>query len=225
MIERVISGGQTGADQAGWRAAKAGGIPTGGWMPKGYRTEGRVNDAGFLTADESHPEFAELYGAKEHHSPEYPPRTRMNAAYVADEAGAVICFDAGERMSPGTKLLNGIVVDLLRRGLQVHHFVIRLKPNGSDPSGFSLANGAYSEAYAARFLANSYADRLMVAGNRESSAPGIGAFVERYLSEVFRLLRATAEPADLGRPPTPSPSASPVAPPHPEDDEARRIEP
>ena len=33
MISRVISGGQTGADQAGWRAAKRCGIATGGeWM-------------------------------------------------------------------------------------------------------------------------------------------------------------------------------------------------
>ena len=39
MLERVISGGQTGADQAGWRAARAFGIPTGGAMPKGFLTE------------------------------------------------------------------------------------------------------------------------------------------------------------------------------------------
>ena len=32
MLERVISGGQTGADQAGLRAARACGIPTGGWL-------------------------------------------------------------------------------------------------------------------------------------------------------------------------------------------------
>jgi hypothetical protein len=58
---------------------------------------------------------------------------------------------------------------------------------------------------------------LMIAGNRESKAPGIGAWAERYLSEVFRLLRATGEPVVLGRPLAPSPSASPAAPPHPED--------
>ena len=34
MIELVISGGQTGADQAGWRSAKKAGIATGGYMPK-----------------------------------------------------------------------------------------------------------------------------------------------------------------------------------------------
>ena len=39
MVTMVISGGQTGADQAGWRAAEACGIPTGGWMPRGFLTE------------------------------------------------------------------------------------------------------------------------------------------------------------------------------------------
>jgi Circularly permutated YpsA SLOG family len=39
MIITVVSGGQTGADQAGWRATEACGIPTGGWMPKGFLTE------------------------------------------------------------------------------------------------------------------------------------------------------------------------------------------
>ena len=54
MLEKIISGGQTGADQAAWRAAKAFGVPTGGWMPEG-----------FLTEDGPHPEFAEQYGAAE----------------------------------------------------------------------------------------------------------------------------------------------------------------
>ena len=39
MIKLVISGGQSGADQAGWRAAQACDIPTGGWMPFGFLTE------------------------------------------------------------------------------------------------------------------------------------------------------------------------------------------
>src|SRR4051794_27102312 len=36
---KVVSGGQTGADQAGLRAAKAAGIETGGWAPLGWETE------------------------------------------------------------------------------------------------------------------------------------------------------------------------------------------
>jgi hypothetical protein len=39
MLERIITGGQTGADQAGWRAARAAGIPTGEWMTRGFFTE------------------------------------------------------------------------------------------------------------------------------------------------------------------------------------------
>jgi Circularly permutated YpsA SLOG family len=54
MLEKIISGGQTGADQAGWRAASAFGLATGGWMPRGFPTE-----------DGPRPEFAEQYGAAE----------------------------------------------------------------------------------------------------------------------------------------------------------------
>jgi hypothetical protein len=39
MLELVISGGQTGADQGGLRATRACGIPTGGWAPRGWLTE------------------------------------------------------------------------------------------------------------------------------------------------------------------------------------------
>jgi hypothetical protein len=70
MLEKVITGGQTGADQAGWRAAKAAGVPTGGWIPKG-----------FLTEDGPRPEFRELYGAA---------RTRQNVR----DSDATIWFGA-----------------------------------------------------------------------------------------------------------------------------------
>lgn len=38
-IDNVISGGQTGVDQAALRAARASGIVTGGFAPKGWATE------------------------------------------------------------------------------------------------------------------------------------------------------------------------------------------
>src|SRR4051812_3797633 len=67
MLERIISGGQTGADQAGWRAAKAAGIATGGWMPRG-----------FLTEDGPRPEFAERYGATEADADDFPTTAGLN---------------------------------------------------------------------------------------------------------------------------------------------------
>jgi hypothetical protein len=54
MLDKMISGGQTGADQAAWRAALAFGISTGGRMP-----------TGFLAEDGPHHEFAERFGATE----------------------------------------------------------------------------------------------------------------------------------------------------------------
>ena len=39
MLEKMISGGETGANQAAWQAATAFGVPTGGWVPKGFLTE------------------------------------------------------------------------------------------------------------------------------------------------------------------------------------------
>lgn len=73
--EKIISGGQTGADQGALVGAKQIGLTTGGWMPRGFLTE-----AGAM------PEMATLYGMREHPSPLYPPRTRQN---VLDSTGTV----------------------------------------------------------------------------------------------------------------------------------------
>jgi hypothetical protein len=91
MIERIITGGQTGADQGAWRAAKAYGIPTGGWLPRG-----------FLTEDGPRPEFAELYGAQEHASADYAVRRAANV----QDCDAALLF--GDRESKGSK---GLIKD------------------------------------------------------------------------------------------------------------------
>lgn len=88
LLERVISGGQTGADRAGLAAAKDAGVATGGWMPKGFRA-----------LDGPHPEFAELYGVQEHASDRYPPRTSLNVK----ESDATLRF-ATDWSSPGEVL-------------------------------------------------------------------------------------------------------------------------
>ena len=83
--QKIISGGQTGADQGGiWGAAECG-IPTGGVMPKGFRTE-----------DGPNPEFARIFGLTEHSSSEYPPRTSVN---VQTSDGTVVFGRTHERGS------------------------------------------------------------------------------------------------------------------------------
>jgi hypothetical protein len=90
MPDKIISGGQTGADQAAWRAARAFGVPTGGWMPRG-----------FLTEDGPRPEFAEHYGAAEMPTESYPARTEQN---VQDSDGT-LWF--GETTTPGAQATIG----------------------------------------------------------------------------------------------------------------------
>jgi hypothetical protein len=168
MIELVISGGQTGADQAGWRAAKASAIKTCGWMPKGFKTE-----------DGPRPEFAEMYGAKEDHSSQYPPRTRANVN------AACVCIWFGNPKSPGGKL----TLDWARmRGA----FTYVVESSRSEWQPTPLARHIYNAFEQQKHFPKGppgSGRAINIAGNRESSAPGIGAWVEAYLIEVFRLLK------------------------------------
>lgn len=74
MIEKIISGGQTGADQGALDTAIRLGIEYGGWIPKGRKTE-----AGPL---------ADKYQLKEMPSAEYRARTEKNV--VSAEATVII---------------------------------------------------------------------------------------------------------------------------------------
>lgn len=68
ILERVISGGQSGVDQVALKVARELGYQTGGTAPKGYRTD-----------EGPRPDLGKLYGVREHKvSAEYPPRTREN---------------------------------------------------------------------------------------------------------------------------------------------------
>jgi hypothetical protein len=73
MIKKIISGGQTGADQAALDVAIETGIPHGGWIPKGRKTE-----AGPLPWK---------YQLKEMPSDSYVERTEQN---VLDSDGTLI---------------------------------------------------------------------------------------------------------------------------------------
>ena len=73
MLKKIISGGQTGADQAALDVAINLGIPHSGWIPKGRRTE-----AGTLP---------DKYKLKEMSSSSYPKRTEQN---VIDSDGTLI---------------------------------------------------------------------------------------------------------------------------------------
>ena len=87
MINKIISGGQTGADIGGLLAAKELNIPTGGTAPKGYRTELGSNF-----------DLCDIFNLSEHSSDKYPPRTASN---VKNSNGTVLF---GKMNSPGCKM-------------------------------------------------------------------------------------------------------------------------
>jgi predicted Rossmann-fold nucleotide-binding protein len=73
MVEKVISGGQTGVDRAALDAALELGIPCGGWCPQGRRAEDGI--------------IPGRYPMQETSSSAYPMRTEMN---IEDSDGTVI---------------------------------------------------------------------------------------------------------------------------------------
>ncbi len=104
MLARVITGGQTGADQAGWRAARAAGLATGGWMPRGFLTEAGPR-----------PEFAARFGAMEAASEDYTERTLANVR--ASDASLIF---AVEPPGPGTTLTIAACRDARKPYLVIH---------------------------------------------------------------------------------------------------------
>ena len=73
MIKKIVSGGQTGADQAALDIAINLGIPHGGWIPKGRKTEAEPPP--------------ETYQLQEMPDENYAGRTRQN---VIDSDGTLI---------------------------------------------------------------------------------------------------------------------------------------
>lgn len=83
LPEKIVSGGQTGADRAALDFAIAAGIPHGGFCPKGRKAEdGRIPDRYQMTETES---------------PNYPPRTDMNVAQ--SDATAIFTYGPVEEES------------------------------------------------------------------------------------------------------------------------------
>ncbi len=89
MLEKIISGGQTGADRAALDAAIKFCIPHGGWIPRGRKTE-----SGPLPA---------FYELQETETPDYRERTRKN---ILDSHGTVIFTRGG--LTGGSKLTENL---------------------------------------------------------------------------------------------------------------------
>lgn len=151
MLSEIWSGGQCGADQGGLHAALDLGLKMGGWMPKGWRCFVRDDSGNWI--DGSRPEFAKL-GLQEDSSRGWSSRTKKNV-YQTDGT-----FWLGNVSSGGGKLTIGTA-----KAANKPHFIIHWRSGDKFPTRQINKFREWLEAYNIK--------RLNVAGNRESTQPGI----------------------------------------------------
>lgn len=152
-LKAIHSGGQTGADRGALGAGRILGLRTGGWAPKGWRTENGPNHS------------LEDLGLKEHHQSGYVARTVSN---VKDTDGTLIF---GNPHSPGSKATYRATV-MHNKPVLIIHWQFQ-KYHHSDIK--------HSAELLREWLATHKIEVLNVAGNRESGNPGIHAEIQTFL--------------------------------------------
>ncbi len=155
-VYKIISGGQTGADQGGLEAGRILKIKTGGWIPLGWRTENGPRPA------------LASYGLQETSDSGYPNRTHLNVK-ISD--GTLIVGDTDSR---GCSLTIRYC-DKLEKPW--YHLPFPF-PDGK-PTLLILQ--IFRE-----WLDSNKIEVLNVAGNRESSNVGIFEFTKTFLVDALK---------------------------------------
>jgi len=164
----VISGGQTGVDQAALRAAQTCGLPCGGWRPPD-----RLCEAG----EHAFP-LEETPADRSPHAPDVPRslRTEWN---VRDSDGTLILRPAhGLPPGPGTAWTEQCAAQLGKP-------LLICEP--TDPQ---------AGEHVRRWLSDHRIETLNVAGPSEETAPGISDLACEFLVEIFRACRAPGSPRE-----------------------------
>jgi len=158
QIIKIISGGQTGADQAGLYAAEELGIQTGGTMPKFFRTEtGQC------------PDLAKRFHLQEHITTSYIDRTLQNIL----NSDMTLLFSNGK--STGSLATEKLCARFQKRIYRVFWENGVYKYSGQEEQlihGFNL------------YLR--HVKILNVAGNRESVNPGIFNACKDFLIQALK---------------------------------------
>lgn len=154
-VELVVSGGQTGADRAGLDVALSIGLPIGGFVPAGRRTE-----------DGALPDSYE--GMTETRSASYTERTVLNVRH----SNATLLFHFEDEISGGTALTLKAAKKWGRPCLSVQ---LHPELHPSDDRVKEVRS----------WLRRRKVQVLNVAGPRESEAPGIHAQTSAFLLRVL----------------------------------------
>lgn len=155
-LAQLISGGQTGADLGGLRAAVKLGIPTGGTAPDNFWNERHPRDVEFLLACKLTQNAIRGWRGLTARTESNIRQSDVTAVFMAvSSSGSVSTVGKAE-------------------ALKKPYAIIRLDDRPDPPSELRS------------FLAHHRPKILNIAGNRESRAPGIEARVEAFLIEVLK---------------------------------------
>jgi hypothetical protein len=155
MLRMIVSGGQSGVDQAGLRAARALGLETGGYAPEGWKTE-----------DGPAPWLAD-FGLTILPGADYPERNRRNVG--AADATLIVHQGYSGLASRGTDLTVQCCIDAGKPCVYLNVMWPTVDP----------------VLKVAREIVEIDPAMLNIAGNRESRFPGIGKRAEDALILVL----------------------------------------
>ena len=158
MLKKIISGGQTGADRGGLRAGRELGLKTGGWAPKGWKTEKGTA-----------PWLETKYDMQECQKDGYPARTALN---IKESDGTVI-FGSIEPQHTGSRLTWNRCGKLHKPCC--HFDVIKGSVHMVQAPKFFLD-----------WIKQNKIKVLNVAGNRESTNPKITDAVKDFLVRTLK---------------------------------------
>jgi hypothetical protein len=173
-LTKIISGGQTGVDQAALRAAIACGLEIGGWCPPG-----RMCEAGFI------PEEFPLQETECERSPDAPevPRSQRTEWNVRDSDGTLVIRQGGASHPPSPGL--GVASSEAAPKDPGTQWAMKCAKRYGRPLLVCDLSDRNAKQAVQEWLGRHRIKVLSVGGPAESAAPGIGTRAYRLLCAVL----------------------------------------
>ena len=174
MLEHIITGGNSGVEQAAWRVAKRWGHKTSGMMRKEFMT-----DCGQMS------QFAELYSAKESRF-----STRRSSVQTNVQNSNAVLWLGPKDCHGYNDVLNTCSHTSERCTERTEHSLSRRIITVEDMESRMRKHEAIGMIPIRDLLMTT--KKVFITGPMESQEPGIGEMTERFLDTVFNMMKTKA---------------------------------